>query len=92
MSKGQISKCIRHLGYDSFSQFKDDCIAYKDSLTRKKMMFDPERDLASNVVETTQRYVSCLDYTVRNMDYGRHAYICMARVKQEATVTTCKEN
>ena len=73
MSKGQISKCIRHLGYDSFSQFRDDCIAYKDSLTRKKMMFDPGRDLVSNVVETTRKYVSCLDYTVRNMDYCRLA-------------------
>ena len=73
MSKGQVSKCIRQLGYDSFSQFRDDCIAYKDSLTRKKMMFDSGRDLVSNVVETTRKYVSCLDYTVRNMDYCRLA-------------------
>ena len=71
LSKGQISKCIRHLGYDTFADFKDDCVSYKESLTRKKSLFDPCKDFSANILGTTQRYVKCLEYTVRHLDYQK---------------------
>lgn len=36
ISKGQISKCIRKLDYENYEVFKNECIQYLDSLTKRK--------------------------------------------------------
>lgn len=69
MSKGQVSKCVRQLGYDSYTEFKNDCRSYRDSLTRKNPIFNREKELIQNVHMTTNHYVQCLNYTLKELDY-----------------------
>lgn len=69
VSKGQISKYTRQLGYNSFAEFKNDCISYKDSLTRKTPFFNRKISLIQNVNNTMIGYVQCLKHTMKRLDY-----------------------
>lgn len=69
VSKGQISKYVRQLGYDNYAEFKDDCISYKDSLKQKRPIFNKNASIVKNVDVTTKNYIQCLNYTICNLDY-----------------------
>lgn len=47
-SKGQISKCAKHLGFHSYIEFKDACIDYSQSYRDKPIFFHQEYDLPQN--------------------------------------------
>lgn len=47
-SKGQISKCAKHLGFHSYLEFKDACIDYSQSYRDKPIFFDRQYDLPYN--------------------------------------------
>lgn len=69
VSKGQISKYVRQLGYDSFAEFKTDCKSYKDSLIRKIPLFNKRKNLTQNIYTVTENYEQCLNYTIKKIDY-----------------------
>lgn len=76
MSKGQVSKCVRQLGYADFAEFKKECVEYMESLTRKKPIFDPRKDLGANIDSTTKEYTQCLWFTINKMDLGILNALC----------------
>lgn len=69
LSKGQISKSIRLLGYQNFSEFKYACQNYNDSLLRKKRLFNKEKSVKQNCNDVTNKYCHCIQYTSNKLDY-----------------------
>lgn len=49
MSKGQISKCAKALGFASYIEFKDACSDYSHSICDKPIFFSKDKKLPSNV-------------------------------------------
>lgn len=70
VSKGQISKFVKRLGYESYSDFKDSCVEYLEAQEQKKPIFDAIPDLKKNVMGFTQQYIQLLEHIERNIDYG----------------------
>lgn len=74
-SKGQISKCVRQLGYENLSEFKEDCEAYKESLTRKKWPFKNGKTLAENICDFTNQYTTYLENTIKQLEYDKIEFL-----------------
>lgn len=69
VSKGQISKFVKKLGYESYSDFKDACIDYLEAQIQKTQIFIPEFDLKKNVKEFTSQYIKMLQWIEKEIDY-----------------------
>ena len=69
VSKGQISKFVKKLGYESYSDFKDSCMEYLEAQEQKKPVFDAILDLKKNVMGFTEQYTQLLQYIERTIDY-----------------------
>ena len=69
VSKGQISKFVKRLGYESYSDFKDSCMEYLEAQEQKKPVFDAIPDLKKNVMGFTEQYTQLLQYIERTIDY-----------------------
>lgn len=70
VSKGQISKFVKRMGYESYSDFKDSCVEYLEAQEQKEPVFDASLDLKKNVMGFTEQYTQLLQYIERTMDYG----------------------
>lgn len=69
MSKGQISKFVKRLGYESYSDFKDSCMEYLEAQEQKKPVFDAIPDLKKNVMGFTEQYTKLLRHIESAIDY-----------------------
>lgn len=69
VSKGQISKFVKKLGYESYPDFKDACIDYLEAQIQKPEYFISEYDLKKNVKRFTFQYIEMMQSLVLNMDY-----------------------
>lgn len=69
VSKGQISKFVRKLGYESYLDFKDACIDYLDAQERKPQIFSPDCPFRENVMRFSSRYVEMIKNLERKLDY-----------------------
>lgn len=69
VSKGQISKFVKRLGYESYSDFKDSCMEYLEAQEQKKPVFDAILDLKKNVMGFTEQYTQLLQHIERTIDY-----------------------
>ena len=70
VSKGQISKFVKKLGYESYSDFKDACIDYLEAQIQKKQIFITEFDLKENVTKFTFEYTKMLQWIKKEIDYA----------------------
>lgn len=62
VSKGQISKFVKKLGYESYFDFKDACIEYLEAQIQKKQIFRRELNLEKNVAAFTDQYRKMLQF------------------------------
>ena len=69
VSKGQISKFVKRLGYESYSDFKDSCMEYLEAQEQKKPVFDAIPDLKKNVMGFTEQYTKLLRHIESAIDY-----------------------
>ena len=70
VSKGQISKFVKKLGYESYSDFKDACIDYLEAQIQKKQIFITEFDLKKNITKFTFEYTKMLQWIKKEIDYA----------------------
>lgn len=70
VSKGQISKTIRTLGYENYASFKDACRNYVDSLERKSFLFNKAYGFPENVALFNQKLSETFQYVTNHLDYA----------------------
>lgn len=68
ISKGQISKCIRKLDYKNYEEFKNECIQYLDSLTKRKKFINPQFHFKENVIHFTENVIKNIQYTINHIN------------------------
>lgn len=71
VSKGQISKFVKKLGYESYFDFKDACIEYLEAQIQKKQIFRRELNLEKNVAAFTDQYRKMLQFIEKKLDYKK---------------------
>ncbi|KAF1296024.1 hypothetical protein BAU15_12120 [Enterococcus sp. JM4C] len=69
VSKGQVSKYVKRLDYETFGEFRLACLDYCDSLTRKNRLFTKEQSLQENSQLTTRELSKALDYVATAINY-----------------------
>lgn len=82
ISKGQVSKCIRQIGYEDIFEFRDAVSAYKDSVHKKKSLFNSAQTIRQNYFELFKQYQDELTYSLQNIDYEAVSQI-YETIKQE---------
>lgn len=70
ISKGQISKCARKLGYSSYLEFKDACVDYSHSISDKSLYFSKENDLLQNTKNFSMQISQTINYVSQNINYS----------------------
>ena len=70
VSKGQVSKYVKSLGFNSYGEFKTACLEYCDSLTRKKVLFSKELSLIENSFYFTSSIGKIIKFVSENIDYS----------------------
>ena len=68
ISKGQISKCIRKLDYENYEVFKNECIQYLDSLTKRKKFINSQLNFETNVMHFTRDIIENIQYTINHIN------------------------
>lgn len=68
ISKGQISKCIRKLDYENYEVFKNECIQYLDSLTKRKKFINSQLNFETNVMHFTKDMIENIQYTINHIN------------------------
>lgn len=68
ISKGQISKCIRKLDYENYEEFRNECMQYLDSLTKRKKFINPQDSFATNVMHFTKTMINNIQYTINHIN------------------------
>lgn len=71
VSKGQISKFVKKLGYENYFDFKDACIDYLEAQEQKTQLFRRELNLQKNVTEFVNQYRRMLQFMEKKLDYKR---------------------
>lgn len=71
VSKGQISKFVKKIGYESYFDFKDACIEYLEAQIQKKQIFRCELNLEKNVAAFTDQYRKMLQFIEKKLDYKK---------------------
>lgn len=71
VSKGQISKFVKKLGYESYFDFKDACIDYLEAQEQKTQIFRRELNLQKNVAEFADQYRRTLQFIEKKLDYRK---------------------
>ena len=71
VSKGQISKFVKKLGYESYYDFKDACIDYLEAQIQKTQIFRCELTLQKNVAEFAGQYRRMLQFIEKKLDYKK---------------------
>ncbi len=71
VSKGQVSKFVKKLGYESYSDFKDACVDYLEAQGQKARIFLPGYDLRTNAARFVSQYTEMLRWVEKNIDYER---------------------
>lgn len=68
-SKGQISKYIQSLGYETMQDFKLDCIEYIESIPRTdKTIYSIEKNIKDQYESFTKDIIYSLQYTLKTID------------------------
>lgn len=70
VSKGQMSKYVKSLGFNSYGEFKTACLDYCESLTRKKVLFSKELSLIENSLLFTNNLNKAIAFVSQNIDYS----------------------
>ncbi len=69
-SKGQISKCAKHLGFHSYLEFKDACIDYSQSYRDKPIFFRQDYDLPHNSKQFANGISQAITHVSKNINYS----------------------
>ena len=69
VSKGQVSKYVKSLGFNSYGEFKAACLDYCESLTRKNILFSKEMSLIENSINFTSNINKTVEFVSQNIDY-----------------------
>lgn len=69
-SKGQISKCAKHLGFHSYLEFKDACIDYSQSYRDKPIFFHKEYDLPHNAKQFADGISHAITHVSEMINYS----------------------
>jgi DNA-binding MurR/RpiR family transcriptional regulator len=75
VSKGQISKYVKSLGFNSYGEFKTACLDYCESLTRRNVLFSEELSLVENSFLFTSNVRKIVEFASQNIDYSILEYI-----------------
>ena len=67
-SKGQISKCVKNLGYNSYLEFRDACLDYSKQINEKTTIFSKENDLPDNIKLFSTNIIKMIDYISTNLN------------------------
>lgn len=67
-SKGQISKCVKNLGYNSYLEFRDACLDYSKQINEKTTIFSKENDLPHNIKLFSTNIIKMIDYISTNLN------------------------
>ena len=74
ISRGQISKSVRKLGYDNYNDFRDACRSVIHSLSRKRILIDkdvPLETAAEKVLEDSYDSIRYMLSHVSSMQYNK---------------------
>lgn len=70
VSKGQMSKYVKSLGFNSYGEFKTACLDYCESLTRRNVLFSKELSLIENSFSFTNNISEAVKFVAQNIDYS----------------------
>lgn len=70
ISKGQISKCARKLGYSSYIEFKDACVDYSHSILDRPLFFMKEKNLIQNTQNFSKNISCTIEFVSQNINYS----------------------
>ena len=89
MSKGQISKFVKKLGYESYFDFKDACIEYLEAQIQKKQIFRRELNLEKNVAAFTDQYRKMLQFIEKKLDYKKLNQLIRSILQHKRNLSFC---
>lgn len=82
-SKGQISKCAKNLGFNSYLEFKDSCIDYCQSFDAKPVFFSREYDLPQNTKQFAHHVSKSITYVGEHINYSHLSHFINDILKSE---------
>lgn len=68
VSKGQMSKYVKALGFDHYYEFRDACVEYCVSRKQRSRIFSPERTLRENSARFLEELTAVLKAVQKNLD------------------------
>ncbi len=71
VSKGQISKYVRSLGFSHWTEFKEECIEYCQSRRERYNFFSPDKTLQENSQWFLDELISSMRHAQKRLDYAR---------------------
>lgn len=83
MSKGQVSKCAKNLGFSSYIEFKDSCVDYSHSILDKPMFFSKDEDLPHNIQNFGNNISHSMIYVGEKLNYSHLSHLINDIIKSE---------
>lgn len=70
VSKGQISKYVKNLEFETYGEFKSACLEYYDSIKRKDTILSSQNNVIENSKEFTLEINKSLQFLVKEINYS----------------------